>query len=198
MAINFDLNDLLAFRAVAELSNFRKAAEVGAHFAAGVQPPHRQAGAGSGCAAARAHHAAREPDGGGPRLRAQGRAAARRSRPHAAGHPRCGCHAHGRGGNRVRAVDRLLLSFAGDPSLPRALPQGPHQGVRCRRERGARRRGRRRGRLRAQLHRQPGDRHRVQAAAEGPLRRARVVATTRSRASATRRGAISRNTTTSR
>ena len=25
MAINFDLNDLLAFRAVAELSNFRKA-----------------------------------------------------------------------------------------------------------------------------------------------------------------------------
>ena len=27
MAINFDLNDLLAFRAVAELSNFRKAAE---------------------------------------------------------------------------------------------------------------------------------------------------------------------------
>ena len=28
MAINFDLNDLLAFRAVAELSNFRKAAEV--------------------------------------------------------------------------------------------------------------------------------------------------------------------------
>src|ERR1041384_2563151 len=28
MAINFDLNDLLAFRAVAELSSFRKAAEV--------------------------------------------------------------------------------------------------------------------------------------------------------------------------
>ena len=27
MAINFDLNDLLAFRAVAELGNFRKAAE---------------------------------------------------------------------------------------------------------------------------------------------------------------------------
>ena len=27
MAINFDLNDLLAFRAVAELANFRKAAE---------------------------------------------------------------------------------------------------------------------------------------------------------------------------
>src|SRR3954451_19024406 len=27
MAINFDLNDLLAFRAVAELTNFRKAAE---------------------------------------------------------------------------------------------------------------------------------------------------------------------------
>ena len=27
MAINFDLNDLLAFRAVAELSNFRRAAE---------------------------------------------------------------------------------------------------------------------------------------------------------------------------
>ena len=27
MALNFDLNDLLAFRAVAELSNFRKAAE---------------------------------------------------------------------------------------------------------------------------------------------------------------------------
>ena len=27
MAINFDLNDLLAFRAVAEISNFRKAAE---------------------------------------------------------------------------------------------------------------------------------------------------------------------------
>ena len=27
MAINFDLNDLLAFRAVAALGNFRKAAE---------------------------------------------------------------------------------------------------------------------------------------------------------------------------
>ena len=27
MAINFDLNDLLAFRAVAELNNFRRAAE---------------------------------------------------------------------------------------------------------------------------------------------------------------------------
>jgi DNA-binding transcriptional LysR family regulator len=45
---------------------------VRAHLAAGLQPAHRQAGAGAGRAAARTHHAPREPDRRRPRLRAQG------------------------------------------------------------------------------------------------------------------------------
>ena len=79
MAINFNLNDLQAFRAVAELSNFRKAAE-----ALHVSQPAfsrriEKLEEALGVQAARPHDAAREPDGGGQRIRPQGPATAGRS-----------------------------------------------------------------------------------------------------------------------
>ena len=138
---------------------------VGAPLAAGVQPPHRQARAGAGCAAARANDAPRDAHRGRPRLRAQGPRAPRRSRRHAARHPRGRRHAHGRGDRRLRAVDRVLLPLARDPPLPRALPEGAGEGARCGRQRGAGRGGARRGGLRPQLHRRAGRRARVQASA---------------------------------
>ena len=171
MAINFDLNDLLAFRAVAELSNFRKAAE-SVHlsqpaFSRRIDKLEQALGV---RLLERTTRRVTLTDGRA-RLRAQGARAARRPRQHAARHPRRGRHAHGRGHRRVRAVDGVLLPLGGHPPLSRAVAEGARQGARCGRQRGARRRQPRRGRLRNQLHGRAGGRPRLQAAGRGALRR---------------------------
>ena len=121
MAINFDLNDLLAFRAVAELSNFRKAAE-SVHlsqpaFSRRIDKLEQALGVRLLERTTRRVDA----DRGRARLRAQGARTAGRARRHAARHPRRRGHAHGRGDGGLRAVDGVLLPVGGDPPLPRAL-----------------------------------------------------------------------------
>ena len=72
MALQFDLNDLLAFSRGGRAGQLPPRCRVGAHLAARLQPAHRQAGAGAGRQAARTQHAPRGAHGRGPRLRAQG------------------------------------------------------------------------------------------------------------------------------
>ena len=153
MAINFDLNDLLAFRAVAELSNFRKAAEA-VHisqpaFSRRIEKLEQALGVRLLDRTTRR-----------VKLTAVGRdferkvqAAARRPRRHAARHRRCHDDAHGRGDDRLRAVDRLLLPVAGDPRYHERYAEDPGQGVDACAERGAGRSVMGRARLRHQLHR---------------------------------------------
>ena len=160
-----------AFRAVAELSNFRKAAEA-VHVsqpafsrridkleqALGVRLLDRTTRRVSLTSVGRDFDRKVQQLAGRPRQ-------------HPAGHPRRRGNAHGRGDDRLRAVDRLLLPVAGDPRYHERLPEDPGQGVRCQRQRGADGGGPQRGRLRTQLHRRAGAGHRVQAAAGGALRR---------------------------
>ena len=132
MAINFDLNDLLAFRAVAELSSFRKAAE-SVHlsqpaFSRRIDKLEQALGV-----------RLLERTTRRVTLTAVGRDFERKVREllddldaHAARHPRRRRHAHGRGDGGLRAVDGVLLPVAGDPPLPRALPEGAGEGARCR------------------------------------------------------------------
>lgn len=169
MAINFDLGDLQAFAAVAETGNFRKAAEIVPHLAAGLQPAHRQARRGAGRASAGPQHAQSGAHRRGARLCAQ-RAAARRSGHHAAGHPRSGGHTHGRGHGCLRALGGCVLPAAGHQAIPRKLPQHPREDHRRGRQRRAHGGDTRRGGFRAQLHRQQRGRCGLRAAARGALR----------------------------
>ena len=171
MAINFDLNDLLAFRAVAELSNFRKAAE-SVHlsqpaFSRRIDKLEQALGV-----------RLLERTTRRVTLTAVGRDFERKVRElldeldaTLLGIRGVAATAHGRGDGRLRAVDGVLLPVAGDPPLPRAQPEGAREGARCRRQRGAGGGGARRGGLRPQLHRRAGRRPRVQAAGRGALRR---------------------------
>ena len=171
MAINFDLNDLLAFRAVAELSNFRKAAE-SVHLS---QP-------------AFSRRIDKLEQALGVRL------LERTTR-------RVTLTAVGRDFERkvrelLDELDATLLGIRGVAAtrmgevtvacVPSTVYYYLSQVIRryhercpkvrvkvldAERQRGARRGGARRGRLRAQLHRRAGRRARVQVAGRGALRR---------------------------
>ena len=172
MAINFDLNDLLAFRAVAELSNFRRAAEA-VHisqpaFSRRIEKLEQALGV-------------RLLDRTTRRvsLTAVGRdfarkvqRAARRPGRHAAGHPRRD-HARAWAMVTVASVPSTVNYYVSQVirRYREIYPKVRIKMLRCRRQRRARRGGAQRGRLRHQLHRQPGARHRVQAAARGAVRR---------------------------
>ena len=137
MAINFDLNDLQAFRAVAEIGNFRKAAET-IHlsqpaFSRRIDKLEQALGVRLLDRTTRSVN-----------LTAIGRDFDRKVQllldeldSTLLGIRGVAAHAHGRGDDRLRAVHRVLLPVAGDPPLPRALPEDPRQGLRRQRQRGA-------------------------------------------------------------
>ena len=198
MAINFDLNDLLAFRAVAELSNFRKAAE-SVHLsqpafsrridkleqALGVRLLERTTRRVTLTTVGRDfERKVREllDDLDSTLLGIRGVAATRM------------------GEVTVACVPSTVYYYLSEVirRYHALSPEGARQGARCGRQRGARRGQPWRGRLRNQLHGRAGGRPRLQAAGRGALRRGMSPRSPAGEAQARQLGPTGASTTTSR